>query len=39
MYIDDNDDYLDEEYFFEKWKNESDNYYNNLDNINNEYNK
>lgn len=34
---DDNlDDYLDDEYFYSKWK---DDYYDNLDNINNEYNK
>jgi len=45
MYIDDidiydeNDNYLDNEYFYSKWKEESSDYYDNLDNINNEYNK
>ena len=42
MYIDEtyneNDNYLDDEYFYNKWKEESDEYFDNLDNINNEYN-
>lgn len=31
---DDNDDYLDNDYFFDKWKKESEEYFDNLDNIN-----
>lgn len=37
MYIDDDiydDNYLDDEYFYSKWKAESDEYFDNLDNIN-----